>query len=120
MHLLREFHARMESIVFADGGTLDKFIGDALLVTFGVPDPASDDALRAIACTEAMLAEIERWNDERARNGQDVEIGVGLHHGPVVLSDIDSERSMAFTVVGDTVNTTSRGRDARMNAGVRR
>jgi adenylate cyclase len=109
MHLLRGFHARMDSIVFAHGGTLEKFIGDALLVTFGVPDPASDDAIRALACARAMLAEVERWNDERSRRGQAaIEIGVGLHHGPVVMGDIGSERSMAFTVVGDTVNTASR------------
>ena len=109
MRLLRGFHARMEEIVFSHGGTLDKFIGDALLVTFGVPDPASDDAVRALACARAMLAEVARWNDERSSDGQDrIEIGIGLHHGPVVMGDIGSERSMAFTVVGDTVNTASR------------
>ncbi|RDI57212.1 adenylate/guanylate cyclase domain-containing protein [Microvirga subterranea] len=109
MQLLREFHARMEEIVFAHGGTLDKFIGDALLVTFGVPDPAADDAVRALACARAMLAEVGRWNDERARSGQDaIGIGIGLHYGPVVMGDVGSERSMAFTVVGDTVNTASR------------
>jgi len=109
MQLLRGFHARMEEVVFAHGGTLEKFIGDALLVTFGVPDPASDDAVRALACARAMLAEVERWNDERSLHGQDlIGIGVGLHYGPVVMGDIGSERSMAFTVVGDTVNTASR------------
>jgi adenylate cyclase len=109
MQLLRGFHARMEEVVFAHGGTLDKFIGDALLVTFGVPDPAADDAVRALAGARAMLAEVERWNDERARSGQDaIGIGIGLHYGPVVMGDLGSERSMAFTVVGDTVNTASR------------
>lgn len=109
MQLLRGFHTRMESIVFAHGGTLEKFIGDALLVTFGVPDAASDDAVRALACAQAMLAEVEHWNGERSRSGQDViEIGIGLHYGPVVMGDIGSERTMAFTVVGDTVNTASR------------
>lgn len=109
MRLLRGFHARMEEIVFSHGGTLDKFIGDALLVTFGVPDPGPDDAVRALACAQAMLAEVARWSDERAGLGQErIEIGIGLHHGPVVMGDIGSERSMAFTVVGDTVNTASR------------
>jgi adenylate cyclase len=109
MQLLRGFHARMEEVVFAHGGTLDKFIGDALLVTFGVPDPAPDDPARALACARAMLAEVGRWNGERARSGQDaIGIGIGLHYGPVVMGDIGSERSMAFTVVGDTVNTASR------------
>lgn len=109
MQLLRGFHARMEEIVFAHGGTLEKFIGDALLVTFGVPDPAADDAGRALACARAMLTEVERWNDERVRSGQEIiGIGIGLHYGPVVMGDLGSERSMAFTVVGDTVNSASR------------
>jgi adenylate cyclase len=109
MQLLRGFHARMEAVVFSHGGTLDKFIGDALLVTFGVPDLAPDDAVRALHCARAMLAEVARWNQERSSHGQDrIEVGIGLHHGPVVMGDIGSERSMAFTVVGDTVNTASR------------
>jgi adenylate cyclase len=109
MQLLRDFHARMEEIVFSHQGTLDKFIGDALLVTFGVPDPETDDALRALACARAMLAEVARWNNDRAGAGQEgVAVGIGLHHGPVVVGDVGSERSMAFTVVGDTVNTANR------------
>ena len=107
--MLRPYHARFRAEIERRGGTLDKFIGDALLVTFGVPDPAPDDAVRALASARAMLAEVERWNGERARSGQDpIGIGVGLHYGPVVMGDIGSERSMAFTVVGDTVNTASR------------
>jgi adenylate cyclase len=109
MRLLRGFHLRMEEVVFANSGTMDKFIGDALLVTFGVPDPAPDDIPRSLECARAMLIEIQRWNDERSADGEDrIEIGIGLHHGPVVMGDIGSERSMAFTVVGDTVNTASR------------
>jgi adenylate cyclase len=109
MQLLRGFHARMEEIVFSHQGTLDKFIGDALLVTFGVPDPETDDAVRALACARAMLADIARWNDERSGTGRErIAVGIGLHHGPVVMGDLGSERSMAFTVAGDTVNTASR------------
>jgi adenylate cyclase len=107
MQLLRGFHSRMEAIVFSHQGTLDKFIGDALLVTFGVPDPERDDALRALACARAMLAEIARWNRERSGR-ESIAVGFGLHHGLVVMGDVGSERSMAFTVVGDTVNTASR------------
>jgi adenylate cyclase len=109
MQLLRGFHARMEEVVFAHQGTLDKFIGDALLVTFGVPDPETDDALRALACARAMLAEVARWNSERSCAGRErLAVGIGLHYGPVVMGDLGSERSMAFTVVGDTVNTANR------------
>jgi adenylate cyclase len=65
--------------------------------------------MQALACAKAMLVEVERWNDERSRRGQDrIEIGVSLYHGPVVMGDIGSRRSMAFTVVGATVNTATR------------
>ena len=109
MLLLREFHARMEAEVFRHGGTLDKFIGDALLVTFGVPTASPLDAARTIACARAMLAAVEAWNAERRTAGQPpLRIGVGAHYGPAVLGEIGSERSAAFAVVGDTVNTASR------------
>ena len=109
MLMLREFHVRMEAEVFRHGGTLEKFIGDALLVTFGVPTAGPRDAARTIACARAMLAAVEAWNAERHARGQPpLRIGVGAHYGPAVLGEIGSERSAAFAVVGDTVNTASR------------
>jgi adenylate cyclase len=109
MLLLREYHGRMERQVFRHDGTLEKFIGDALLATFGVPDPGPHDASDALACARAMLDELERWNEERSSRGeQPIRIGIGLHYGPAVLGDIGSDRNMAFAVIGDTVNTASR------------
>jgi adenylate cyclase len=106
---LREFHARMEDAIFRHGGTLDKILGDGLLAVFGVPDRGMGDAGDALACGFAMIAAVKRWNAERADRGQfAVEIGVGLHYGHVMLGDLGSERSMTFTVVGDTVNVASR------------
>jgi adenylate cyclase len=109
MALLRDFHGRMEDQVFRHGGCLEKFIGDALLATFGVPDVGSRDATDALACARGMLAALAAWNGERAARGlAPLRIGVGLHYGQVVLGDIGSERSMAFATVGDTINVTSR------------
>jgi adenylate cyclase len=106
---LRDFHARMEDVIFRHGGTLDKILGDGLLAVFGVPDRGMGDAGDALACGFAMIAAVKRWNAERADRGQfAVEIGVGLHYGYVMLGDLGSERSMTFTVVGDTVNVASR------------
>jgi adenylate cyclase len=109
MALLRGFHARMEDEVFRHGGCLEKFIGDALLATFGVPDPGARDATDALACARAMRQALETWNRERTTAGAPaLRMGVGLHFGPVVLGDIGSARSMAFATVGDTINVASR------------
>jgi adenylate cyclase len=109
MALLRDYHGRMEEVVFRHGGCLEKFIGDALLATFGVPDPGPRDATDALACARDMRTALEAWNRERAATGLPaLRMGVGLHYGPVVAGDIGSRRSMAFATVGDTTNVTSR------------
>ena len=109
MALLRDFHGRMEEEVFRHGGCLEKFIGDALLATFGVPDPGPRDATDTLACARGMLAALEAWNRERVAAGLPaLRMGLGLHYGPVVAGDIGSRRSMAFATVGDTTNVTSR------------
>jgi class 3 adenylate cyclase len=109
MALLRDFHGRMETEVFSHNGVLEKFIGDAMLATFGVPNPTNRDAIDALDCARAMLDSLARWNAERMEVGQEpVRIGIGLNFGPAVLGDIGSERSMAFAVIGDTTNTASR------------
>jgi adenylate cyclase len=109
MALLRDFHGRMEEEVFRHGGCLEKFIGDALLATFGVPDTGPRDATDALACARSMLAALAAWNRERETAGlRPLRMGLGLHYGPVVAGDIGSRRSMAFATVGDTTNVTSR------------
>jgi adenylate cyclase len=109
MALLRAFHGRMEDEVFRHGGCLEKFIGDAMLATFGVPDVGARDATDALACARSMLASLEAWNGERAAAGlPPLRMGVGLHYGQAVLGDIGSQRSMAFATVGDTINVASR------------
>jgi len=109
MTLLRDFHGRMEEEVFRYGGCLEKFIGDALLATFGVPDTGRRDATDALACARGMRAALAAWNLEREAAGLGpLQMGLGLHYGPVVAGDIGSRRSMAFATVGDTTNVTSR------------
>jgi adenylate cyclase len=109
MAMLRAFHGRMEDEVFRHGGCLEKFIGDALLATFGVPDVGARDATDTLACARGMLATLRDWNTQRAAEGlPPLRMGVGLHHGQAVLGDIGSERSMAFATVGDTINVASR------------
>ena len=64
--LLREFHGRLARVVFAHDGTIDKYIGDAIMVHFGTPRPQKDDPVRALACAAEMIAEVGRWNAERS------------------------------------------------------
>ncbi len=106
---LREFHALMEKAVFGNGGTLDKFLGDGLMATFGTPVAGKSDALNALHCAQAMLSSVETWNGKRADSGDEpIRISLGLHFGPCVLGDIGGDNRLEFAVIGDTVNLASR------------
>jgi adenylate cyclase len=107
--LLRAFHTIVEDAVFNHGGTLDKYIGDGLMATFGTPTPGSMDATNAIAATRQMLRELNLWNQQRAERGEKhIRIGVGLHFGLATLGDVGTDQRFELTVVGDTVNIASR------------
>jgi adenylate cyclase len=107
--LLREHYERLATVVFDHGGTLDKYIGDALMATFGAPRPGPDDASRALAAGKAMIASLAEWNTARRAIGREpVQMGVGIDYGPVVLGNVGSERRLEFTVIGDTVNVAER------------
>jgi adenylate cyclase len=107
--MLREYHERMTAPIFACGGTIEKYIGDAIFAVFGLPEPSGADAANALKCADMMLAALGGWNKERQTRGEPVlAIGIGLNYGPAVLGDVGSEHSFSFTVIGDTVNTASR------------
>jgi adenylate cyclase len=109
IELLREFHGHMSRAVFENEGTVDKFIGDAIMATFGTPFTGPADAANAVACARAMVGEAAAWNRQRWAAGHaPIQIGIGAHYGPAVLGDIGSERRLEFAVVGDTVNVASR------------
>jgi adenylate cyclase len=108
INLLRGFHGRMEEVVFAHGGTLDKYIGDAVMANFGTPHTGPCDASDALACATAMADAITEWNHQRTADGNEpVRAGIGLHYGSVVLGDIGSAHRLEFAVIGDTVNVAS-------------
>src|SRR5712692_3557391 len=107
--MLRQFHERMTAQIFACGGTVEKYIGDAIFAVFGVPTANAEDAANALRCANLMLAALDDWNEERQERGEArLAIGIGLNYGQAVLGDVGSEHSMSFTVIGDTVNTASR------------
>jgi adenylate cyclase len=105
---LRAFHGRMENEVFRHYGTLDKYLGDGLMATFGTPSAGDRDARNALRCARAMAASVGRWNIERAAAGEPaIRASFGIHYGPVVLGDIGKNR-LEFAVIGNTVNIASR------------
>ncbi|MEO1141992.1 MAG: adenylate/guanylate cyclase domain-containing protein, partial [Pseudomonadota bacterium] len=92
-----------------NGGTIDKYIGDAIMVHFGTPVPQDDDAYRAMKCAFEMIAEIETWNEIRLAHGQfEINIGIGLHYGDAIAGNIGDENRLEYTVLGDAVNVASR------------
>lgn len=117
--LLREFHERMAAEIFACGGTIEKYIGDAIFAVFGLLDKAPDDATKALTCAHRMLAALGTWNRERERQGQSMlAIGIGINYGPAVVGDVGSKQGLSFTVIGDTVNTASRLQSLTRDLGV--
>lgn len=106
MAFLQQFHGRMAEIVFEHHGTLDKFIGDGLMATFGTPHEAKDDATRSMNCALAMI-EAAALLDSGDDYGP-VEIRIGLHYGLVTIGDIGGGGRFEFAVIGDAVNVASR------------
>jgi adenylate cyclase len=108
---LNEYFAAMVECVFRYGGTLDKFIGDAVMAVWGNtqrPNPAAD-AANAVRCAQAMCTELEKLNAHWARQGRPpFRIGIGLNSGDVVVGNIGSPHRMEFTVIGDAVNVAWR------------
>jgi adenylate cyclase len=109
--LLRSFQVRATAIVFRHGGTLDKYLGDGFMATFGALDGGDDSriAQRALACALDLQREMDRWCAKRAARGAfPVRLGIGLHYGPAVVGNVGSDQRMEFTVVGDAANVASR------------
>lgn len=107
--LLNEYFEAMVDVVFDHGGTLDKYLGDGLMVIFGAPVAQTDHADRAVHCATAMIEALQDLNQRRAARGQAaLHVGIGIHSGPCVVGSIGSSRRLEYTAVGDTVNLASR------------
>ncbi|MFQ5971961.1 MAG: adenylate/guanylate cyclase domain-containing protein [Alphaproteobacteria bacterium] len=107
--LLREVLGLMARQVFLHRGTLDKYLGDGIMATFGTPRGTGHEAEDALACARGILADLANLNGARESRGDpNVRLGIGVHYGPVVLGDVGDENRLEFAVVGDTVNVASR------------
>ena len=106
---LRSFQERSSKIVRGHRGTIDKYLGDGLMATFGALQDEGDAPARAIACSFNLLDEIGRWNVKRRERGAEpVLIAIGVHCGSVMVGNLGSDERIEFTVVGDVVNVASR------------
>jgi adenylate cyclase len=106
--ILNEYFEAMVEVVFHNHGTLDKFLGDGLMVIFGAPadDPYQEEhALRTAIEMQQELTKLRgKWEGE----GMRINIGIGINSGPAVVGNIGSNRRMDYTAIGDTVNLASR------------
>ena len=106
---LNEYFGAMVDCVFRHEGALDKFIGDAIMAYWGVPEAGEYDAARAVAAAFDMLEALESLNARWASEGRPLlTVGIGIHSGDAFVGNIGSPRRLEFTLIGDTVNVANR------------
>ena len=109
VQLLNSYFEAMIDVVFTNNGTLDKIIGDELMVLYGVPLKSKNDCQSAVNSAKEMLKTLEDFNKKNTKhNLPKLEVGIGVNYGKVVSGNIGSERQMNYTVIGDSVNLASR------------
>lgn len=107
--LLTEYFSEMVEIIFEHGGTLDKFVGDAIMALWGAPIAHADDPDRALRAAVAMQRGVARLNQRWALAGRpEIGVGIGINYGEVFAGNIGSHRRLEYTVIGDAVNVANR------------
>jgi adenylate cyclase len=107
--LLSEYFSEMVEVILEHGGTLDKFIGDAIMALWGAPIAHPGDPDRAIQAAVAMQRAISELNQRWASQGRpEIGVGIGINHGDVFAGNIGSHRRLEYTVIGDPVNVAAR------------
>ncbi len=107
--LLNRYFSAMSEIIFAHGGTLDKYMGDGLMAIFGAPTATPEDAKNALKTAVTMQKRLATLNKELESEGfARINVGIGLHTGVATVGYIGSEQRSEYTAIGDTVNLASR------------
>ena len=106
---LNSYLDAMVEVIRDEGGVVDKYIGDAIMVVFGIPQSREDDATRAVRCARRMQESLAVHNVDRASRGlSPLRHGIGVHYGAVVAGNVGTDDRLQYTVLGDVVNTASR------------
>src|SRR3982751_632108 len=105
--ILNDYLSRMTDVIFKYEGTLDKYIGDAIMAVFGAPLDMVDHAERSLRTALEMREKLEEFNTER-KEGPTLRIRIGINSGKAVAGEIGSINKKEYTVLGDTVNIASR------------
>jgi adenylate cyclase len=117
--LLNEYFTEMVEAVLAEDGVVDKYIGDAIMVVFGAPEPEANDALRAVRSGVGMRRALAKLNARLEERGEPpLRTGIGIHTGEVIAGSIGHEEQRQYTVIGDAVNLASRLETATKDLGV--
>ncbi len=107
--LLNIYFSRMSEVVFRHGGTLDKFIGDSMMILFNAPVPVPDHELAAVSAALEMREELAALSREWQQTGlPEIHAGFGLNSGEVVVGSLGTDARLEYTAIGDTVNTAAR------------
>jgi adenylate cyclase len=107
--LLNRFFTLASEAIFSQDGTIDKFVGDAVMAFFGAPIDQPDHAVRAAMAALKIREDIAVWNQERAADGQlPLEVRIALNTGEAIVGEIGSERRVDYTVLGNPVNVAAR------------
>lgn len=118
VELLNEYFELMVDVIFRNKGTLDKFMGDGLMVIFGAPEDDIYQEENALRTAIEMQQELKIMAAKWAGDGIHLKIGIGINSGPAVVGNIGSSRRMEYTAIGDTVNVASRLESATKDFGI--
>ncbi|MCB1168984.1 MAG: 2Fe-2S iron-sulfur cluster binding domain-containing protein, partial [Leptospiraceae bacterium] len=119
IHLLNRYFETMGEVVLANGGIIDKYIGDGLMASFGLKESDAESiCVRAVNAGLQMLQKLEEVNQyARKHLDYEIRIGVGIHYGPVVVGELGHHSNAAFTLIGDSVNMAARLESKTKKAG---
>ena len=116
---LNEYFETMVRVIRQHGGVVDKYIGDAIMVVYGIPKQLGDEATRAVRTAAGMQSALTELNKTRAKRGlPPLRQGIGIHYGTAVAGNVGTLERLQYTVVGDTVNYASRLEAATKELGV--